>query len=106
MRIKSDKYPQPDPLDGLTRLEHYGQRPWRAGRLSAEPPDPALEQAAIEALQWKERNTVNHSSIIINLYGSAILHFKANKCPRMRSAVVVQMADEYCSSGDYGKALT
>lgn len=53
-------YPDPDPLAGEEKLEFYGQRPWRAGKLSAEP-DMAKEAIAIQALQYREKTTVNHS---------------------------------------------
>lgn len=36
----------------------------------------------------------------------AIAQYKTYKCPRMRRHLVVQMADEYYNSNDYGKALT
>ncbi|KAK7871870.1 hypothetical protein R5R35_006453 [Gryllus longicercus] len=99
------EYPNPDPLMGAENLEFYGQRPWRPGKLSAEPPDPAKEKIGVLALQYKEKNT-NHSMLIIGLLGSAISQFKTYRCPRMRRQLVVQMAEEYFSSQDYGKALT
>ncbi|XP_046424871.1 trafficking protein particle complex subunit 11 isoform X1 [Neodiprion fabricii] len=101
-----NEYPEPDPLAGQDKLEYYGQRPWRPGKLSAEPADMAREAAAIQALQHKEKTTVNHSMIIIGLLGHAISQFKTYRCPRMRRHLVVQMADEYYNSRDYGKALT
>lgn len=42
-------------------MEFFGQRPWRPGKLSAEPPDPAKEKQGIQALQYKEKFNVNHS---------------------------------------------
>lgn len=118
-------YPTPDPLDGIQTLEFYGQRPWRPGKLSAEPPDPQLEQNGIMALQYLE-NHANHSvspdsfankkvfsifsirsqNVIITLYGLAITQYKSYRCPRTRRHLIVQMADEYFISKDYGKALT
>lgn len=56
-----NSYPEPDPLAGEEKLEFYGQRPWRPGKLSAEPADPMKEVLAIQALQHKEKYTVNHS---------------------------------------------
>ena len=53
-------YPTPDPLQGIVNLEFYGQRPWRPGKLSAEPPDPVLESNGIKALQFIEK-MYNHS---------------------------------------------
>ncbi|XP_021915999.1 trafficking protein particle complex subunit 11 isoform X2 [Zootermopsis nevadensis] len=99
-------YPEPDPLIGMEHLEFYGQRAWRPGKLSAEPPDPDKEKLGIVALQYQEKHLVNHSMIIIGLLGSAITQFKTYHCPRMRRHLVVQMAEEYYSSRDYGKALT
>ncbi|XP_067008734.2 trafficking protein particle complex subunit 11 [Anabrus simplex] len=98
-------YPEPDPLAGGDQLEFFGQRPWRPGKLSAEPPDPNKEKLGIQALQYREKQ-VNHSMIIIGLLGNAISQFKTYRCPRMRRQLVVQMAEEYYSSQDYGKALT
>ncbi|KAK6637936.1 hypothetical protein RUM44_008358 [Polyplax serrata] len=98
-------YPASDPLKGLNSLEFYGQRPWRPGKLSAEPINPSLEMDGINALKYRE-NLVNHSGIIIHLLGSAISQFKTYKCPRMRLQLVVQMADEYFCSKEYGQALT
>lgn len=101
-----NEYPDPDPLAGQDKLEYYGQRPWRPGKLSAEPADTVREAAAVQALQYKEKTMVNHSMIVIGLLGSAISQFKTYRCPRMRRHLVVQMADEYYNSRDYGKALT
>ncbi|XP_066143332.1 trafficking protein particle complex subunit 11 [Euwallacea fornicatus] len=98
-------YPHPDPLEGLDRIEFYGQRPWRPGKVSTEPPDPSLEASGIQALQYLE-NQISHSSIIISLYGLAIAQYKIYKCPRTRRHLVLQMADECYHSKDYGKALT
>ncbi|XP_076754890.1 trafficking protein particle complex subunit 11 gry isoform X1 [Xylocopa sonorina] len=101
-----NSYPEPDPLAGEEKLEFYGQRPWRPVKLSAEPADPMKETLAIQALQYKEKYTVNHSNIIIGLLGNAISQFKLYRCPRMRRVLVVQMAEEYYNSKDYGKVLT
>lgn len=46
---------------GEEKLEFYGQRPWRPGKLNAEPADMTREIAAIQALQYKEKTSVNHS---------------------------------------------
>lgn len=62
------EYPTPDPLEGMDNMEFYGQRPWRPGKLSAEPPDPQKEQNGIQALQYLEKQ-VNHSvSKLCNIY--------------------------------------
>lgn len=95
--------PPPDPMEGI--VEFYGQRPWRPGRLSADPHDPQKEQAAILALQYNER-VFNHSAMIISFLGSAITQFKTFHSPRMRKQLVVEMANEYYYCADYGKALT
>ncbi|KAG7196538.1 hypothetical protein KM043_018560 [Ampulex compressa] len=102
----ANNYPEPDVLAGEEKLEFYGQRPWRPGKLSAEPADTAKEVMAIQALQYREKHTVNHSMIIIALLGNAISQFKIYRCPRMRRLLVVQMAEEYYNSKDYGKVLT
>lgn len=99
-------YPEPDPLTGVDTLEFFGQRPWRPGSLSVEPIDPNRERDGILALQFREKIGVNHSSLIITLFGIAISQFKAFRCPRMRRQLLVQMAEEYFSAKDYGKALT
>ncbi|PNF36899.1 Trafficking protein particle complex subunit 11 [Cryptotermes secundus] len=101
-----DVYPEPDPLAGMEQLEFFGQRAWRPGKLSAEPPDPDKEKLGIQALQYQEKQRVHHSMVIIGLLGSAITQFKTYRCPRMRRHLVVQMAEEYYNSQDYGKALT
>ncbi|XP_045777774.1 trafficking protein particle complex subunit 11 [Maniola jurtina] len=95
--------PPPDPMEGI--VEFYGQRPWRPGRLSADPHDPQKEQAAVLALQYNER-VFNHSAMIISFLGSAITQFKTFHSPRMRKQLVVEMANEYYYCADYGKALT
>lgn len=102
--IESSEYPPPpDPLEGI--VEFYGQRPWRPGRLSADPHDPQREQAAVLALQHNER-AFSHSAVVISFLGSAIAQFKTFHSPRMRKQLVVEMADEYYCCGDFGKALT
>ncbi|KAI5716723.1 hypothetical protein M8J76_011247 [Diaphorina citri] len=97
-------YPDVDPLQGQSTLDYFGQRPWRPGKLSAEPPDMKKEKDGIQALQYLEKTQVNHSVIIIGLLSDAIGQF--NTCPRMKKYLVIQMAEEYLTSRDYGKALT
>lgn len=53
-------YPSPDPLEGWQFIEFYGQRPWRPGKLTTEPPDPQMEINGIKALQFLEKQ-VKHS---------------------------------------------
>lgn len=98
-------YPHPDPLEGIERIDFYGQRLWRPGKMSSEPPEPIVEANGIQALQFLE-NQINHSSIIISLYGLAIAQYKIYKCPRTRRHLVLQMAEECYDSKDFGKALT
>lgn len=50
-----------NPLGDEEKLEFYGQRAWRPGKLSAEPADMAREAIAIQALQYREKSTVKHS---------------------------------------------
>ncbi|XP_060529048.1 trafficking protein particle complex subunit 11 [Cylas formicarius] len=102
---KSMAYPYPDPLTNFDKVEFFGQRPWRPGKLSGEPPDPAVETSGIQAIQFLE-NQINHSSLIISLFGLANEQFKIYKCPRTRRHLVLQMADECYNSKDFGKALT
>jgi hypothetical protein len=42
----------------------------------------------------------------VTLYGSAISQYKTYRCPRTRRHLVLQMAEEYYNSHDFGKALT
>lgn len=48
-------------------MEFYGQRPWRPGKVSTEPPDPYLENSGIQALQFLEKQ-VDHSVSILTFY--------------------------------------
>ncbi|XP_063973800.1 trafficking protein particle complex subunit 11 isoform X3 [Diachasmimorpha longicaudata] len=95
----------PDPLDDEIKLEFYGQRPWRPGKLSAESADAAKEALGVQALKWREKNE-DHSLLIIALLGNAMSQFKMYRCPRMRRFLAVQMAAEYYNCRDYGKVLT
>lgn len=98
-------YPNPDPLDTPTgALDFYGQRAWRQGHQSIDPPDPEKEKNGILALQAKERE-VPHSELIIALLSNAVAQFKKYKCPRMKSHLMVQMGEEYYHAKDYTKAL-
>uniref|UniRef100_A0A6P7H0Z7 Trafficking protein particle complex subunit 11-like n=1 Tax=Diabrotica virgifera virgifera TaxID=50390 RepID=A0A6P7H0Z7_DIAVI len=60
---KVTAYSQPDPLEGANLIEFYGQRPWRPGKLNADPPDPQVEGNGIVALQFLEKQ-INHSKQI------------------------------------------
>ena len=88
-------YPDPDPLISQSSLEYYGQRPWRPGKISIEPPDMELEQKGISALLFRERNLKpTHSEVIVDLFRKAIEHYKIFRSPRAESNLVVQMAEE------------
>ena len=52
--------PASDPLVEKDDLEFYGQRPWRQGHQSIDPPDPQMEKEGILALQFLE-SQVDHS---------------------------------------------
>ncbi|XP_054453704.1 trafficking protein particle complex subunit 11 [Anoplopoma fimbria] len=98
-------YPSPEPGDTQTGgLDFYGQRPWRQGHQSIDPPDAEKEKTGILALQIKERD-VAHSELIIALLSNAVAQFKKYKCPRMKSHLMVQMGQEYYHAKDYTKAL-
>uniref|UniRef100_A0A671MZY7 Trafficking protein particle complex subunit 11 n=1 Tax=Sinocyclocheilus anshuiensis TaxID=1608454 RepID=A0A671MZY7_9TELE len=98
-------YPAPDPLETTSgALDFYGQRPWRQGHQSIDPPDSEKEKQGILALQVKERD-VPHSELIIALLSNAVAQFKKYKCPRMKSHLMVQMGEEYYHAKDYTKAL-
>ena len=88
-------YPDPDPLISQNSLEYYGQRPWRPGKVSIEPPDMELEQKGISALLFRERNLKpTHSEVIVDLFRKAIEQYKIFRSPRAESNLVVQMAEE------------
>uniref|UniRef100_A0A7N8Y5K1 Trafficking protein particle complex subunit 11 n=1 Tax=Mastacembelus armatus TaxID=205130 RepID=A0A7N8Y5K1_9TELE len=98
-------YPSPDPLDIQSGgLDFYGQRPWRQGHQSIDPPDAEKEKTGILALQIKERD-VPHSELIIALLSNAVAQFKKYKCPRMKSHLMVQMGEEYYHAKDFTKSL-
>ncbi|XP_054749116.2 trafficking protein particle complex subunit 11-like [Lytechinus pictus] len=97
--------PSGDPLEGMHYLEFWGQRPWRQGHQSIDPPDPQKEKEGILALQYLE-STVDHSWIIIPLLSSAVAQFKKYKSARMKRYLMVQMGEEYYHAKDYSKALT
>ncbi|XP_055958826.1 trafficking protein particle complex subunit 11 [Patella vulgata] len=96
--------PQNTVLDGLDNLEYFGQRPWRQGHQSIDPPDAQKERDGIIALQIREKQE-DHCWIIIPLLSSAVAQFKKYKSPRMKRHLMVQMGEEYFHAKDYGKAL-
>ncbi|THD20497.1 Trafficking protein particle complex subunit 11 [Fasciola hepatica] len=89
-------------IDGL---EFYGQRPWRQGIQSMEPPNAVREREGILALQ-KAELTVDHSAIIILLLEQTHLQYKRYKAERMKLYPCVLMGSEYYSKGNYAKALS
>lgn len=94
----------PDPLENLHSLDFYGQRPWRQGHQSIEPPDMQREKDGILALQSLEVQE-DHSWLIIPLLSSAVAQFKKYKSPRMKRYLMVQMGEEYFHAKDYSKSL-
>ncbi|XP_077995405.1 trafficking protein particle complex subunit 11-like [Glandiceps talaboti] len=103
--LSATSMPDPNPLEDADKLEYYGQRPWRQGHQSIDPPDPGKEKEGIQALQYKE-DKVDHSWIIIPLLSSAVAQFKKYKSARMKRYLMVQMGEEYYHAKDYNKALT
>ena len=67
--------PAGDPLEAIDKLDYYGQRPWRQGHQSIDPPEPAREREGIQALQRREKD-IQHCLIIIPLLSSAVSQFK------------------------------
>lgn len=98
--------PVSDLLEGWNKLEFYGQRPWRPGKHSLEPPEQQREAEGIKEVQYHELKEVNHSNTIIPLFSSAISQFKKYRCPRIKRHLMVQMAEEYHQASDSSKALT
>ncbi|CAB1325129.1 unnamed protein product [Coregonus sp. 'balchen'] len=97
--------PSPDHLETSSgALDFYGQRAWRQGHQSIDPPHMEKEKGGILALQMKEKD-VPHSELIIALLSNAVAQFKKYKCPRMKSHLMVQMGEEYNHAKDYTKAL-
>ena len=100
-------YPDPDPLMTESVLEYFGQRPWRPGKVSIEPPDMELEQKGISALLFRERNLKpTHSEVIVAILRKAIEHYKIFKSPRAESNLTVTMAEELVSYQKCEEALT
>ncbi|KAG1672672.1 Trafficking protein particle complex subunit 11 [Nymphon striatum] len=98
-------YPAEDPLSNEESMEFYGQRPWRPGSQSMEPPDPQKEKEGIIALKYREITSVNHSKLIIPLLSNAVNHYKKHRCPRMKKNLMVLMGEEYYHNQDYSRAL-
>ncbi|KAK7097409.1 hypothetical protein V1264_004394 [Littorina saxatilis] len=102
--VDQEKQPNAAILEGLEHLDFYGQRSWRQGHQSIEPPDPQKEKEGIIALQALERK-VDHCWIIIPLLSSAVAQFRKYKSPRMKRYLMVQMGEEYFHAKDFSKAL-
>ncbi|RUS82473.1 hypothetical protein EGW08_009779 [Elysia chlorotica] len=88
----------------MGKTDFYGQRKWRQGHQSIEPPDLHKEREGILALQTKERQ-LDHSWSIIPLLSSAVAQFRKYKSPRMKRFLMVQMGEEYYHAKDHVKAL-
>ncbi|CAH8474269.1 unnamed protein product [Schistosoma margrebowiei] len=89
----------------INGLEFYGQRPWRQGIQSIEPPNPTKEREGILSLQ-KEELKVDHSSFIIPLLEQTRLQYKRYKAERMKLYPCILMGSEYYDKQDYDKALS
>ena len=96
-------YPSPDPLEGLTSMEFYGQRPWRVGK--PEPSDLAKEKDGIDAMLIRERK-VKHSESVINLLGLANTQYEMFQCRRMVNKMKLQIGEEMMVMTDYLGALS
>ena len=78
--ISHQAYPSgPDPLVSADKMEYYGQRPWRPGKVALEPTDMELEQAGIQALLHREKNNSEHSKEIIDLLEKSISQFRCTQ---------------------------
>nr|CAB3267220.1 trafficking protein particle complex subunit 11-like [Phallusia mammillata] len=101
--IESLNYPSPDPL-AAESMDFFGQRPWRQGHQRIDPPDVAMENDGILALQ-KQELQLDHSWIIIPLISSAVTQFKKFHCPRLKRHLTIKMAIEYYHAEDYSKVI-
>lgn len=82
-------YPEPDPLVGMDQLEFYGQRAWRPGKLSAEPPDPSKEKLGIQALQYQEKHQVQHEVSEAEAQEGDCLFFPGGNCSAHKTEVLL-----------------
>ncbi|MCL4132919.1 UNVERIFIED_CONTAM: hypothetical protein GTU68_025684 [Idotea baltica] len=103
---KETSPPDGNLLEGWANLEFYGQRPWRPGKHSLEPPEMHTETEGMKAICHFEMTQVEHSSLVIPQFSSAITQFKKYRCPRIKRYLMVQMANEYHLAMDPSKALT
>lgn len=102
--------PLPDAMELPTEaevrnVEFYGQRPWRPGNQSIDPPDPHKEREGIMHLQQLEKEAA-HAAIIIPLLNSAVAQFKRYRSPRMRQYLLVTMGEEHFDAGEFRQALS
>ncbi|KAF8568213.1 hypothetical protein P879_04094, partial [Paragonimus westermani] len=103
--LNVDMYNAVSATEKVDGLEFYGQRPWRQGVQSSEPPSTTKEREGIRALQRAEL-AVDHSERIIPLLEQTHLHYKRYKAERMKLYPVVLMGAEYYRKGMYAKALS
>uniref|UniRef100_A0A1I8II12 Foie-gras_1 domain-containing protein n=1 Tax=Macrostomum lignano TaxID=282301 RepID=A0A1I8II12_9PLAT len=96
---------RPNPLADLNNLDFYGQRPWRQGNQSFDPPDYGKERDGIQALQNEELK-VDLSAQIISLLGNAVRYFKKYKSPRTKQQLYVQMSEEHYNAKQYSECLS
>ncbi|KAF7257534.1 hypothetical protein EG68_05510 [Paragonimus skrjabini miyazakii] len=81
--LSMDVYNLVSATEKVDGLEFYGQRPWRQGVQSIEPPSATKEREGIRALQRAEL-AVDHSERIIPLLEQTHLHYKRYKAERMK----------------------
>ncbi|XP_052268585.1 trafficking protein particle complex subunit 11-like isoform X2 [Dreissena polymorpha] len=91
-------------VENIGSLDFYGQRPWRQGHQSIDPPDLQKERDGIAALQALEL-LEEHSWLIIPLLNSAVAQFKKYKSLRMKRFLMVQMGQEYFHARDYQRSI-
>jgi tetratricopeptide (TPR) repeat protein len=89
----------------IQQPEYFGQRIWRIGLSDFEASSEEEQSEGIFLVQCQETR-VDHSAIIVSLLGNAINQFKKHRSSRMRQSLLVQMANEYFSAGEFSKALT
>lgn len=91
--------------ESLQPTVYFGHRFWRQKYRQNEVPSQASELQGIHFLTYREI-LVNHATITISLLTSAIMHFKRNKCTRLKKYITIVLAQEYYDSGDYISCLT
>lgn len=91
--------------DSLQPTLYFGHRFWRQKYRQNEMPNSAIETQGMNFLIYRE-TMVNHAAITISLLTTAIMHFKKNKCTRLKKYMTIILAQEYYDSGDYTSCLT